>query len=83
MEKPVAAPGQSFDISRRFGCVPQRFPQSLYGVVDAVIEVNKRVAGPYPLSQFLALDYLARLFQKNVKNLKRLFLEPDFVAIPA
>jgi len=48
-----------------------------------VIEVHKSVSRPYPLSQFLALDYLSGLFQKNVKNLKRLFLEPDLAPIPA
>jgi hypothetical protein len=48
-----------------------------------VIEVHKSVSRPYPLSQFLALDYLSGLFQKNVKNLKRLFLEPDLVPILA
>jgi len=48
-----------------------------------VIEVHKGIARPYPLSQFLALDYLSGLFQENVKNLKRLFLEPDLAPIPA
>jgi hypothetical protein len=47
-----------------------------------VVEVHESVGGPNPLSQFLALDYLTVLFQKNLKNLKRLFLKPDLLPIP-
>jgi hypothetical protein len=48
-----------------------------------VIEVHEGVARPYAVPEFLALNYLAGLFQKNLKNLKRLFLESDLVRIPA
>src|SRR5215469_5709754 len=42
----ITAPRQGFYIYRRFGSVLQYLPQSLDGIVDTVVKVNKRIGRP-------------------------------------
>ena len=67
---------------RRFGGVAQRFPQPLYSVIDAVVEIHEGVGTPYPLTQLLARHYFARLFQQDLQDLKRLLLQGDLDSLP-
>jgi hypothetical protein len=48
-----------------------------------VIEVNKRVGGPYPPLEFLTRSNLTRLLQQNLQNLKRLLLQSDLGPVAA
>jgi hypothetical protein len=48
-----------------------------------VIEIHKSVGGPDSLPEFLAGDYIARLFQQNPEDLEWLFLQPDSGSILA
>jgi hypothetical protein len=77
VQKPIPATRKGLDILRRFSGVPQSFPQALDGIVDAVVEVNKRVGGPYPPLKFLTRGNFTGLLQQDLQNLKWLFLKPD------
>jgi hypothetical protein len=83
VQKPVPTTRQSLDISRRFSRVPQSFTQPLDGIVDAVVEVNKRVGGPYPPLKFLTRGNFTELLQQDLQNLKWLFLQPDLGPVAA
>jgi hypothetical protein len=48
-----------------------------------VIEIHKSVGGPDSLPEFLAADYIARVFQQNLEDLEWLFLQSDSSSILA
>src|SRR6266446_4195607 len=73
--KPIAAPGECLNKSGRFGRVAQSLPKPLNSVVETMVKIDKGVGGPDSLLQFFAGDDLTRLFQQDLQNLKRLFLE--------
>src|SRR5216683_570474 len=71
--EPVTAAGQGLDKARAVRGVAQHFPEPHHGVVQSVIEIDKSVAWPKALTQFVAGNDFARLFEKDGQNLKRLF----------
>ncbi len=75
----VAAPRQRLDKTRTIRRVSQHFAQPHHCVVQPVIEIDKSVPRPKALSQFVAGNDLAGIFQKYGQNLKRLFgqLQPQ------
>ena len=78
-DEAIAAPRYGFNKARVFGRIAQDFPQPHHGVVQSVIKINERVAGPQPAAQFVSCDNLTRVFEKDGEDLKRLFreLEPN------
>lgn len=59
------------------GIVPQRFPQFLYGVVQAMVEIYKCVRRPDSLLKFFASHYFAGVLQQNLEDLEGLNLQFD------
>ena len=45
-DKPVAAPGERFDLPRRFRVVAERRPHLLDCVIDALLEINEDAGVP-------------------------------------
>ena len=62
---------------------PKRFPQPLDGIVDAVIEIDEGVGRPHSLAKFFAGYNVPWVFQQNLQDLERLFLQPDLRSVLA
>src|SRR6266702_2556540 len=75
-EETVAATGDGLNEARILGRVAQRFTDLVDGFIQAVIEVDDRLA-PEFLAQLLPGYQLSGFFQEHRENLKRLFLQPD------
>ena len=69
------------DIPRAVGGISQRRSQFSHGLVQAAIEIHKRVGRPKFSPQFLAGHHFSGMFQKEGKNLERLLLQLDSNAI--
>ena len=76
-DKAISAPRQSLDEARTLGVVIQRRPQSLHGIVEALLEVHERVGGPQFLLQLFSADDLAGTLQQHGQDLHRLALQSD------
>src|ERR1051325_8775065 len=75
-KEPVAAASYGLYEARVLRRVAQRFTHLVDSFVQAVIEVDDRLA-PNFLAQFLPGDQLCRFFQQHRQDLKRLLLQPD------
>ena len=75
-EEPIAATGNGLDEARILRRVAQRFTNLVDGFVEAVIEVDDRLA-PKSLAQLFPGYQLSGLFQQHRQDLKRLLLQPD------
>src|SRR6266699_5913946 len=75
-EETVAATGDGLNEARILRRVAQRFTNLVDGFVQAVIEVDDRLA-PNFLAQFLSGYQLSGVFQQHRQDLKRLLLQPD------
>ena len=73
-DKAVASAGDCVDITRFVSRVLQCISQPPDRRVDPVIELDDGVGGPEPLLNLLAQNDLARTFQQNAQELKRLLL---------
>src|SRR5580704_19368330 len=71
-DKTVSKPRQRLDPMRSLGRISNRRANTLYRVVESVVEIDKRVCRPKRLLQLFAADQLARTFQQHVQDLKRL-----------
>ena len=74
-DEAVAAPRQSLDVAGFVGRLAQRVAQLLDGAVQAGVEINKSVAGPKLLVQFLACHDLAGMLEQEREHLEGLVLE--------
>jgi hypothetical protein len=48
-----------------------------------MVEIYERIRRPYPLSKLFTWNHRSRLLQQNLQDLKWLFLQSNFDAIPA
>ena len=81
-DEAVSAPRQSLYVARCGGIVVQRFAYFLGGDIQAVIEIDQRVA-PKPAHQFLARDHLAGTLQQRRQKLERALLQLYFLTVLA
>ena len=65
------------DIAWAIGRVSQRRSQLGHGLVQAAIEIHKRVGWPELFSQLFAGHHFSGMFQKEGEYLKRLLLQLD------
>src|SRR5207302_2774822 len=70
--KAVAPARKCLHESRTLGRISENFAQPHYRIVQSMIKINKRIARPEPVPQFLARKHIARLFEENGENLERL-----------
>src|SRR5439155_26237806 len=70
--KAVAPARKCLHESRTLGRISENFAQPHYRIVQSMIKINKRIARPEPVPQFLARNHIARLFEENGENLERL-----------
>ena len=75
-EKSITPTGNGLDEARILRRVAQRFTNLVYGFVDAVVEVDDRLA-PEFLVQLLPGYQLSGFLQQHRQDLKRLLLQPD------
>lgn len=71
------------NVTRGFGVITKGFAKALDSVVDALIEFDVRVRGPQATLKLFSSDELAGFFEKDLKDLERLVLEPDAEAMLA
>src|SRR5580704_6335157 len=81
-DEAVTAAGQRLDVSRSLWRIPKRFPNPRNRIVQAVIEVDKCVSGPYFRAQLCARDELTRAHHQGGECLKRLTLETELLPLP-
>ena len=55
---------------RTFGRIAERGPQPVNGGIQPALEIHECIGRPEPGPQFFAADYLARLFEQRLKNVK-------------
>lgn len=79
-QETVAAAREGFDETGVVGRIAQGLAQLVDGLVQAVIEIDERVGGPEPITQFFASDDLAGIFKQHCQNLYRLLLNLDLDA---
>jgi hypothetical protein len=77
MDEAIAAPRQSLDEARRFSGVFQGLAQALDCGIDAVLEVDDRLAGPELPADFFAAHQLAWSLDQQGQDPQRLAFEPD------
>lgn len=80
-DETVATAGKGLDESRILRGVGKNFAKPHYRCIQTVIEIDESVARPKLTAQLLASHHFTRLFQKNRKNLERLFLKADPKAV--
>jgi hypothetical protein len=78
--KTVTAAGQCLYETGIFGRVAESFSNLVDRSTKGVIEVNDRVLPPEPQLQLFSGDDLARVFEQDRKNFKRLALDLDPLA---
>src|ERR1700740_517811 len=74
-DKTVPAPGHGFHEPRSVRVIVEGRANLLYGCVERVIEVHKRVFGPNPSPELFTGYHLAGTFREHGKYLKGLFLQ--------
>jgi hypothetical protein len=80
-DETVTAFWDGFHEARILGRVPESLSQLHHTIIEAVIEVDKGVARPQAVAQFVAGNYLTWLFEEHGQNLEGLFGKPDAKAI--
>jgi len=78
---PVALSRESLDKLRPFSVVVQCIPEPAHCLAETVLEVNKRVGRPKPLSKFFSRDQFAGTLQQDQQNLEGLALEGKFFSV--
>ena len=81
--KTITAAWQRLDELWPFGRVTEGLSESIYGSIQALVEIDERIRGPQSLLQFIPRDQLPGMLQQNVENLKRLSLKRPSVAVAA
>jgi len=78
-DESIPAPRESFDESGRLGGVAQGVTEPSDRGVQALLEIDERVACPEARAQFLTSDQHPRPFEQGLENLQRLVLKghPD------
>lgn len=79
-DEPVSAARKRFNVARRLGGIAQYLTQARNRIVQAMIEINKRVSGPDLLSQLFARDYISGPLQQSSQDLQRLTLQAEAYA---
>jgi len=75
--KSIATPRQSLDKTGTFRRIAQHLANLVYGSIQVVIEIDKRVR-PKPLLQSFPSDHLTGSLQQDGENLERLAREFEF-----
>ena len=83
LPEPVTAARESFDEARRLDGVAERLTQPFHRGVDAVLEVDDRVARPKLLAQVFTRHELARPLDEHAQNPQRLPFKLDLHPAPA
>jgi hypothetical protein len=73
----VALLVQGFNVAGTLRVVVQRMSKLLDRTIQAVLEIDKNVRSPEPLTYFLARHDLAGTIKQQAEHLKRLAREPD------
>jgi hypothetical protein len=73
--EPVAPPGNSLDEPGIAGIVLKRLSYLENSDTEALVEIDKRIAGPEPLSYLGTRNYGAPSLQQQGEKMKRLFLQ--------
>src|SRR5215472_970802 len=76
-DKAVTAAGQSFNVARRVCRISEDFAQAGDRVMQAVIEVDKRIPVPDLRAQFFAGDEVACAAHEGLQHKQRLTLQPQ------
>jgi hypothetical protein len=76
-DKAVAPLRMGLDESGLLGGIAQRIAQPLDGVVQTLFKIDKGIGGPDLALQLFASDQLSWMFQKDLKDAKRLVLKSD------
>ena len=71
-DEAVAPPGQRLDEARGFCDIAERRAEFPDGVVDALFEIDERVAVPERMLKIVARDDHPRMFQQKSQDLERL-----------
>src|SRR5258707_15018393 len=79
-DEAVTPTGQCFNETRIFGRVTESLSNLVNSRAKGVIEVDNRVLPPEPQLQLFSGDNLARVFEQDRKNFKRLALNLDPLA---
>src|ERR1700747_2618033 len=73
----IPSPRYGFKELRALCIVIQRRPKPRHGVVEALLEIHKRVSWPQLLLQFFPCDGLAGTLKQHDEDVYRLPLQPD------
>ena len=76
-QKAVSVPRNRLDIAGTVGGIPQSRSQLVHGLVQAAIEVDKRVLGPKPLPDFFPSDQVTGMLHEKRQYLEGLVLQLD------
>jgi len=76
-DKPVPSARHGLDIARFSGRFSERFPQLVYGGIQAVFELHERLGRPELSAYFFSQNHFARVFQQEVENFGGLASNPD------
>ena len=68
---------KGLDEARILGRVPEREPQTLDRGIEGVLEVDEGAFGPQAHAELVARNHIARTFQEQGQDLKRLILQVD------
>jgi hypothetical protein len=79
----VATFWKSFDEVGSFCRIAEGFAEFVDGLVEAVVEIDKRVGGPEAAAEFLASDDLAGRFEEHGEDLEGLILETETMPVVA
>jgi hypothetical protein len=82
-EKPVPTAGKSFNKPGIFRGIAQGVAEAFDGSIEAVIEINEGIGWPEFGAEFFAGNKFTGPGQEKRQDLERLFLQPDFGAVPA
>lgn len=74
--KTIPSSCDRFDVLRLAGGVAERFADFVHSSIQAVIEINKSVPSPKPLSQIIPGYNLSGPSDQHRKNLQGLLLQP-------
>jgi hypothetical protein len=82
-EKPIPTAGKSFNKPGIFRGIAQGVAEAFDGSIEAVIEINEGIGWPEFGAEFFAGNKFTGPGQEKRQDLERLFLQPDFGAVPA
>ena len=76
-DEPIAVSRDGFDEAGTFRGVSERVAQSLYGSVNAVLEIDKSIGRPQVPLKLVTCDHLPALGNQGNQDVKRLRLKLD------